>query len=89
MYRRIILGCEVYILIAAPLMFPWFWSGKDIRQRRPHTFLAFAEDLLSGWSNIDKAPRLSISIDIWILSSDTETSAATPLGGGARKVLAK
>ena len=38
---------------------------------------------------IDKAPRLSISIVIWILSSDTETSAATPLGGGARKVLAK
>ena len=40
-------------------------------------------------SLIDKAPRLSISIVIWILSSDTETSAATPLGGGARKVLAK
>ena len=38
---------------------------------------------------VDKAPRLSISIVIWILSSDTETSAATPLGGGARKVLAK
>ena len=38
---------------------------------------------------LDKAPRLSISIVIWILSSDTETSAATPLGGGARKVLAK
>ena len=38
---------------------------------------------------LDKAPRLSISIFIWILSSDTETSAATPLGGGARKVLAK
>ena len=40
-------------------------------------------------SSLDKAPRLSISIVIWILSSDTETSAATPLGGGARKVLAK
>ena len=40
-------------------------------------------------STVDKAPRLSISIVIWILSSDTETSAATPLGGGARKVLAK
>ena len=38
---------------------------------------------------VDKAPRLSISIVICILSSDTETSAATPLGGGARKVLAK
>ena len=38
---------------------------------------------------LDKVPRLSISIVIWILSSDTETSAATPLGGGARKVLAK
>ena len=40
-------------------------------------------------TKLDKAPRLSISIVIWILSSDTETSAATPLGGGARKVLAK
>ena len=40
-------------------------------------------------SRLDKAPRLSISIVIWILSSDTETSAATPVGGGARKVLAK
>ena len=40
-------------------------------------------------SHVDKAPRLSIGIIIWILSSDTETSAATPLGGGARKVLAK
>ena len=29
---------------------------------------------------LDKAPRLSISIVIWILSSDTGTSAATPLG---------
>ena len=38
---------------------------------------------------LDKAPRLSISIVIWILSSDTETSAAIPLRGGARKVLAK
>ena len=38
---------------------------------------------------LDTAPRLSISIVIWILSSDTETSATTPLGGGARKVLAK
>ena len=38
---------------------------------------------------LDKAPRISISIVIWILSSDTETSATTPLGGGARKVLAK
>ena len=42
-----------------------------------------------GWTWLDKAPRLSISIVIWIFSSDTETSAATPLGGGARKVLAK
>ena len=42
-----------------------------------------------GPTQLDKAPRLSISIVIWILSSDTETSAATPLGGGARKVLAK
>ena len=40
-------------------------------------------------SEVDKAPCLSISIVIWILSSDTETSATTPLGGGARKVLAK
>ena len=40
-------------------------------------------------TDVDKAPRLSISIVIWILPSDTETSAATPLGGGARKVLAK
>ena len=40
-----------------------------------------------GWGLIvDKAPRLSIRIDIWILLSDTETSAATPLEGGARKV---
>ena len=38
---------------------------------------------------VDKAPRLSISIVIWILSSDTETSATIPLGGGARKVSAK
>ena len=38
---------------------------------------------------LDKAPGLSISIVIRILSSDTETSAATPLGGDARKVLAK
>ena len=30
--------------------------------------------------NKDKAPRLSIRIDIWILLSDTETSAATPPG---------
>ena len=41
------------------------------------------------YPRIDKAPRLSISIVIWILSSDTETSVATPLGGGAIKVLAK
>ena len=27
---------------------------------------------------LDKAPRLSINIVIWILSSDTETSATTP-----------
>ena len=39
--------------------------------------------------SLDKAPRLSISIVIWILSSDTETSAATSLGASARKVLAK
>ena len=38
---------------------------------------------------VDKAPRLSISIVICILSSDTETSAATPLEGGENKVLAK
>ena len=38
---------------------------------------------------VDKAPRLSISIVIWILSIDTETSVVTPLGGGARKVFAK
>ena len=38
---------------------------------------------------VDKAPRLSIGIVIWILSSDTETSAATPLEGDARKVLDK
>ena len=29
---------------------------------------------------IDKSPRFSIRIDIWILLSDTETSAATPPG---------
>ena len=29
-------------------------------------------------SPLDKAPRLSIRIVIWILPSDTETSAATP-----------
>ena len=29
---------------------------------------------------LDRAPRLSIRIDIWILLSDTETSAATPPG---------
>ena len=29
---------------------------------------------------VDKAPRLSIRIDIWILLSDSETSAATPPG---------
>ena len=38
---------------------------------------------------LDKALRSGISIVIWILSSDTETSAATPLGAGPRKVLAK
>ena len=38
---------------------------------------------------LDKAPRLGINIVICILSSDTETSATTPLGGGARKLLAK
>ena len=68
MYRRIILGCEVYILIAAPLMFQWFWSGKDIRPRRPHTFLAFAEDLLSGWSDTgseEKLPFLNILYLLW------------------------
>ena len=37
----------------------------------------------------DKAPRISISKVIWVLSSDTVTSAATPLAAGARKVLAK
>ena len=47
------------------------------------------EDTSKNQSHLDKAPRLSISIVIWILPSDTETSAATPLGGGARKVLAK
>ena len=47
------------------------------------------ENPISSDTLLDKAPRLSISIVIWILSSDTETSAATPLGGGARKVLAK
>ena len=31
-------------------------------------------------ASVDKAPRLSIRIDIWILLSDTETSAATPPG---------
>ena len=29
-------------------------------------------------ASLDKAPRLSIRIVIWILPSDTETSAATP-----------
>ena len=38
-------------------------------------------------ASLDMAPRPSISIVIWILSSDTGTSAATPLGPGARKVL--
>ena len=47
------------------------------------------QDLKEYGTIVDKAPRLSISIVICILSSDTETSAATPLGGGARKVLAK
>ena len=37
---------------------------------------------------IDKVPRPSISNVIWILSFDTGTSVATPLGPGARKVLA-
>ena len=34
-----------------------------------------------GWFGTDtrQGPRLSIRIDIWILPSDTETSAATPL----------
>ena len=47
------------------------------------------QDLKEYGTIVDKAPRRSISIVICILSSDTETSAATPLGGGARKVLAK
>ena len=38
---------------------------------------------------LDNAPRLSINIVICILSTDTEMSATTPLGGGARKLLAK
>ena len=38
---------------------------------------------------LDKVLCPGISIVIWILSSDTETSAATPLGAGPRKVLAK
>ena len=47
------------------------------------------QDLKEYGTIVDKAPRRSISIVICILSSDTETSAATPLGGGARKVLVK
>ena len=37
----------------------------------------------------DMEPCLDKVLVIWILSSDTETSAATPLGAGPRKVLAK
>ena len=58
---------------------------KDKRQS--HALMG--RDFLIFLFLVDKAPHLSISIVIWILSSDTETSAATPLGGGARKVLAK
>ena len=44
---------------------------------------SITDGLVYGGSSIvlrmilDKAPRLSISIVIWILPSDTETSAAT------------
>ena len=44
--------------------------------------------LLFYMCRIDKAPRPTISNVIWILSFDTGTSVATPLGPGARKVLA-
>ena len=61
----------------------FFWK---VKHARPHYW---AKKQKKSSVSVDKAPRLNISIVICILSSDTETSAATPLGGGARKVLAK
>ena len=48
-----------------------------------------AVQCLTVISYVDKAPRPSISNVIWMLPSDTGMSAVTPLGPGARKVLAK
>ena len=61
---------------------------RDKFLRLPLKLCQYIEKSLTH-SILDKAPLHSISIVIWILSSDTETSATTPLGGGARKVLAK
>ena len=58
-------------------------GGKEKKSRN----FACSHFVWDVW--VDKAPRISIGDVIWVLSSDTGTSAATPLGAGARKVLAK
>ena len=50
----------------------WFWEIKNIEIGNNKT-----TDGVKIF--LDKAPRLSISIVVWILSSDTETSATTPI----------
>ena len=69
--------------------FTIFFS-KEINVRQTSLYIIYVdEDDDDKIYDIDKALRPGISIVIWILSSDTETSAATPLGAGPRKVLAK
>ena len=58
-------------------------GGKEKKSRN------FACSLFVWDVWVDKAPRISIIDVIWVLSSDTGTSAETPLGAGARKVLAE
>ena len=74
---------------------------ETVRKQKEHTINAIAQvgeektfhknvrKSMHISSSLDKAPRLSISIVIWILSSDTETCATTPLEGGTKIVLAK
>ena len=48
--------------------------------RKKNGYFTVRLTVRGGGAQLDKAPRLSIRIDIWILLSDTETSAATPPG---------
>ena len=63
---------------ASSFQFHWNQArGGVCEEREKEGMEAF---LCCNSAQLDKAPRLSIRIDIWILLSDTETSAATPPG---------